>query len=479
MRGVRPGAAGRVGDEPGVGVLRVRASCRRARATSARRFRSCPRPGRRGSARRCPCRRATTASIRRCIRRAVRALITRSPAPGFAARACARSSVSGRRRPRLAIDAGRLGHLQRRRLHLALADRGRADREVVADRVGLRDRALGDDREGGRAVEAERARRSATRRCRAELRAERREDRVAGDGEGLHERPAADLAAGVRRAGRRRARPGSRTGRSSLELGDAGLERAGGRDHLERRARRLQQRERRARVREHGAGRAGRTRRRRRSGRRARRRRRARAPGRSWCARARRAGPGPGRSRACPASSVPDGRPPSRSSKIALEAAGPDLRVGGHAELRDARGLDVRRSGRACRRPGRRRPGSGTSASAPCASGVPSRAVSVPRSGIVVRRVRRSPSRRPGKTSRGFQSTRRASPSCATGITTAPLTVPKIRVRTVTGTRQRSSPSCSGFPVVTDRSLAVAVASAARSAAGEREQADALPAPPG
>ena len=41
-------AAGRrrgVGDEPGVGVLRVRASCRRARGTSARRCRSCRRPG--------------------------------------------------------------------------------------------------------------------------------------------------------------------------------------------------------------------------------------------------------------------------------------------------------------------------------------------------------------------------------------------------------------------------------------------------
>ncbi len=47
---------------------------------------------------------------------------------------------------------------------------------------------------------------------------------------------------------------------------------------------------------------------------------------------------------------------------------------------------------------------------------------------------------------------------------TAPLTVPKIRVRTATGTRQRSSPARSGVPVVTERSPAVAVTSAERCA---------------
>ncbi len=45
------------------------------------------------------------------------------------------------------------------------------------------------------------------------------------------------------------------------------------------------------------------------------------------------------------------------------------------------------------------------------------------------------------------------------------MIVPKIRVRTMTGTRQRSLPSCAGLPVVTDRSVAVAVASAVRPAA--------------
>ena len=81
------------------------------------------------------------------MRRAVRSLIARAPVAGRAARACARSSVSCGREPAARDRRRDRPPSERRRLHEALPDRARADGEVVADRVGARDRALGDDRE--------------------------------------------------------------------------------------------------------------------------------------------------------------------------------------------------------------------------------------------------------------------------------------------------------------------------------------------
>ena len=87
-------------------------------------------------------------------------------------------------------------HLQRRRQHLALADRGRADVQFALDLRGGRQRALGRACDPRRVVEAERfGGRDQTRR--AELDAERGEHRVARHGERQLERAAAFLAVGV------------------------------------------------------------------------------------------------------------------------------------------------------------------------------------------------------------------------------------------------------------------------------------------
>ena len=117
--------------------------------------------------------------------------------------------------------------------------------------------------------------------------------------------------------------------------------------------------------------------------------------------------------------------------------------------------------------------GIGEVRSGPCASGVPSRAVSVPRAGIVgaagqplaVAQAREDEPRLPVDAARVAvlrdrdhdRALDRAEDPRADRDGHAPAVV------------RRSF----GLPVVTDRSVAVAVASAVRSAAGEREQADA------
>ena len=133
-------------------------------------------------------------------------------------------------------------HLQRRRLHASLADRRRADGQVVADLRRRRDRARRGPGDVGGVVEPEPLGDADEPRC-PERGAQRREHRVAGDRERLRERPAAILAVGVLEldaAQRRRRRVGIR----GLRRGDLRLERPGQREDLHRRAGRLQARER-------------------------------------------------------------------------------------------------------------------------------------------------------------------------------------------------------------------------------------------
>ncbi len=142
-------------------------------------------------------------------------------------------------------------HLERGRQHLALADR----RHARVDRVGEVRR----DRARRRVDDLRRLRREELRRLveaeqlgcldqlrPAELGAERREHRVARVGEALLEGAAASLVVGV---GDLAADVG--VGRLDRELlvdrDDPGVERAGGRDHLEGRARAAGARSRRAR----------------------------------------------------------------------------------------------------------------------------------------------------------------------------------------------------------------------------------------
>ena len=97
-----------------------------------------PATSRRGSPPPCRCRRATTASIIRATSRA-----TRGSRVARAARAASSRASGCGRRPRMRDRRRDRRHLQRRRLHAALADRRGADGEVVADLAGRRDRALG------------------------------------------------------------------------------------------------------------------------------------------------------------------------------------------------------------------------------------------------------------------------------------------------------------------------------------------------
>ena len=289
-------------------------------------------------------------------------------------------------------------HLQRRGLHAALADRRRADGQVVADLAGGRDGALGRPRDVRRCVEAE-ALGGGDEALRAELGAERREDRVARLGEGDDERAAAGLAVGVLELDALRAPPRlHRVG--LLRVRDPRLERARRRDDLERRAGRLQ-----AREGDPGEGRAPRrcagssatTPPRRAPSAVDRRLLDGRGDRRAHGRRLARAG---AREHPCPRPrSTPPGVPSRRSSKIALEAR--------DADLRRRRAPRARRARRA--RSGGIGPswpttcgasGEGEERSSPLAS---TRAVAGEQrrraAGIVVTRRRRSPAPSPGKTS--------------------------------------------------------------------------------
>src|SRR6201999_3700975 len=126
----------------------------------------------------------------------------RDPARGRRRRRAHRARVGVLEQRRLVADAVLADrrrderHLQRRRLHLALADRRRADRQIVADLVRRRDRRGRLAREDRVLVEAELLR-GGDEVLRAQLRAERREDAVAGVRERAAQRAAARLAVGV------------------------------------------------------------------------------------------------------------------------------------------------------------------------------------------------------------------------------------------------------------------------------------------
>ena len=230
----------------------------------------------------------------------------------------------------------------------------------------------------------------------AELGAHRREDGVAGVREDVAQRAAARLAVGVLELARPRARPPSRRGSRCDGLRDAGLERAGERDDLEHRARRLGrgvgdpgEREHLAVARAHD-------------------RDAAEAAGERLDGRALDVGVDRGAHVAAlaaarptaitrsPARSSPPGRAGELGVELALEAGQPDRRV-----RRDAAALrsSAARSGGA----GPTRPAisaasapSSDSRASPSASGVPSRAWIVARGGIRVVRESCSPRRRPG-----------------------------------------------------------------------------------
>ena len=110
-------------DEPGV---------RRSGRRRSPRCRSCPRPGRPGSARRCRCPRCTTCEHELLHRRRGRGLHRPPPllGAGSGARRCRSGLRSGRRRaaaritPPVATDFGDERHLERRHRDRALADRG-------------------------------------------------------------------------------------------------------------------------------------------------------------------------------------------------------------------------------------------------------------------------------------------------------------------------------------------------------------------
>ena len=96
----------------------------------------------------------------------------------------------------------------------------------------------------------------------------------------------------------------------------------------------------------------------------------------------------------------------------------------------------------------------------PLASGVLSRARIAARGGRVVRRLSCSPVRRPGHVSRGVQAIRALSPLPLTGMRATAAMVPKMRVRTRTGTSLTSSCRPPARPV--SIATVVAVASVAR-----------------
>jgi hypothetical protein len=128
-------------------------------------------------------------------------------------------------------------HLQRRGQHLALPDRRRADREIVPDLVGGRDRRAGRAREPGGRVEAERLG-GFDQPPRPEPSAERCEDGVARLRKGLLERAAAGLPVRVLElhAGQRGR---GLDGEARVTRDDVVAEEAGQRHDLERRAGRL------------------------------------------------------------------------------------------------------------------------------------------------------------------------------------------------------------------------------------------------
>ena len=114
-------------------------------------FPSCPRRARPGSPPRCPCRSCTTAIIRRRTVPATAALIARRRGR----RARGRIERRPRRPPAVGDRGGDGRHLQRRREHLPLADRCRADGQFALDRRGGRQRALRRPRNAGVVVEPE------------------------------------------------------------------------------------------------------------------------------------------------------------------------------------------------------------------------------------------------------------------------------------------------------------------------------------
>ena len=113
--------------------------------------------------------------------------------PRSGSRPCGASAALLRRARR---SSPRRGHLQRRRQHPALADRGRADGEVVADLLRLGHRRARGPASAGSALKPNFSA-VATSRFGPQPGAERGEDRVAGVGEGVLQRAAARLAVGV------------------------------------------------------------------------------------------------------------------------------------------------------------------------------------------------------------------------------------------------------------------------------------------
>ena len=276
---------------------------------------------------------STTASM---YSRTVRAVVARSTRLRAGAARPARS-VSGVRTPSSRDRRRDPRHLQRRRLHAPLADRRRADGELVADLVGRRDRARRRAGDAEVLVEAERLGRL----------------RRAAPGPGARRaarRPSCTSArrtgAATRRTTRRwrsrarrpRASPPSATGIGRVAAREARLERAGERDHLERRARAA-------------AGRRTRCRRAPRIspvfGLQRRRRRRTASPSASTAARCTSGSIDvrtalPARRWLAPRTRVPArSTPPGLAAQLvvedALEAREADRRVGGHARARAAR----------------------------------------------------------------------------------------------------------------------------------------------
>ena len=346
----------------------------------------------------------TTSVIRR---RTVCATPALAPARRRRRRRSRTSAAAGARRRRSCRD-GR--HLQRRRQHLPLADRGRAHVQFALDRVGRRQRAFGGAGDSRILVEAELfGHRDEPRR--AELDAERGEDRVARDREGEFQRAAAFLAVGVaqlhaveRRVGRVREGRARRRewapstpvrvtilnvdpgGCSAVEAdpATARISPAGGlhrHDAAELAAQRGDG---------GSAGRAARS---------------------SCAARARGAAASATRAPCCRRQQLTAGRPRSRASSASSSPLVPTSALGGHPfRFERRRGARWDRADFADHRAERcaeRRAARAGFGRAPSASTLPSRASSVARRGSVVRGVSVSPERSPGNASERDHSTRR------------------------------------------------------------------------
>ena len=229
---------GREGDEPGVGVLRVRrVRAQLGGAGLARDLHAGDRRGGPGAGAHDP-----------------EHHLAHLPGDARADHAPAQHLVvahDARARPAPALGDRRPHHrhLQRRRQVAVLADGACADREAVGQLAGRWDRArlgVGDARS---LVEAE-GLRHRHQALGAELGPERREDRVARVDEGLRERAAARLAAGVTQPDPRERR-GSADREAARRRRDARRQRAGDGDDLERRAGRLRGRDGQPRERQH------------------------------------------------------------------------------------------------------------------------------------------------------------------------------------------------------------------------------------